>query len=87
MPVFLKCSMKIICVVSLQNLSPALNFGTGSVSWWEVNGFGCRPVYPTNITEELLSGPPRPESVLGCVLNYEHVEVLHASLQIVLAVS
>jgi hypothetical protein len=75
--------------VSLQD-SDVLNLGTGSVSWWEVNGVGCKPTYPTNLTSEVdpdPSRPLRPERVAGCFLDYQYVEVLHAALQCVLAVS
>ncbi|XP_021929486.1 uncharacterized protein LOC110834541 isoform X1 [Zootermopsis nevadensis] len=69
--------------------SDILNLGTGSVSWWEVNGAGCKPSYPTNLTSELdpdPSRPLRPEHVTGCFLDYQYVEVLHAALQCLLAV-
>lgn len=69
--------------------SDVLNLGTGSVSWWEVNGAGCKPTYPTNLTSEVdpdPSRPLRPERVTGCFLDYQYVEVLHAALQCVLAV-
>lgn len=69
---------------NLQN-SDILNLGTGSYSWWQVNGPGCNPVY--NITEPELFRPARPTNVTDCVLNYEVIEVLHASTQCVLAVS
>lgn len=69
--------------------SDILNLGTGSVSWWEVNGAGCKPTYPTNLTLEAdpdPARPPRPERVTGCFLDYQYVEVLHAALQCLLAV-
>ncbi|KAE8751506.1 hypothetical protein FOCC_FOCC001753 [Frankliniella occidentalis] len=78
----------IICFylnIGVDKNGSSLNFGTGCVSWWEVNGFGCRPVYTTNITEDFSCGP-RPESVSGCVLTYEYIEVLHAAIQIIFAV-
>ncbi|KAG8224640.1 hypothetical protein J437_LFUL003074 [Ladona fulva] len=99
----------------------ALNFGTSSVSWWEVNGAGCKPSYaspPVTSTsrptipsfstdsdggtlETVLSShvtldpvgefapyrPLRPTSISGCLLSYEHVEVLHAAINCLLAVS
>ncbi|XP_049814225.1 uncharacterized protein LOC126260853 isoform X1 [Schistocerca nitens] len=68
--------------------SDVLNLGTGSVSWWEVNGAGCKPVYPTNLTAEDTDvfRPLRPEYVPGCFLDYQYVEILHASVQCLLAV-
>lgn len=63
----------------------ALNFGTDSVSWWQSNGFGCRPVY--DVSSEDPIGSLRPVlPVPGCFLNYEYVEVLHAAVQITFAV-
>ncbi|XP_071440667.1 sodium/potassium-transporting ATPase subunit beta-1-interacting protein 4 [Hetaerina americana] len=107
----------------------ALNMGTGSTSWWEVNGAGCHPSYasPSPTTspppspstffplyatgdqsedgssapfETVLPSvvtlsdvkddfapyrPLRPSSVTGCLLQYEHVEVLHAAIHCLLA--
>ena len=54
---------------------------------YQVNGPGCRPVYPSNLTSVDPFRPLRRERVLGCVLDYVHVETLHAGLQCVLAVS
>lgn len=68
----------------LQN-SDILNLGTGSVSWFEVNGYGCRPVYPTNITAEdpyLI----RPDRVEDCLLEYHIMEIVHSGVQCFLAV-
>lgn len=68
--------------------SGILNLGTGSVSWFEVNGYGCRPSYPTNGTEADPTVPPRPEQpVPGCLLDYTIVEIIQAGLQCLLAVS
>ncbi|KAJ9586862.1 hypothetical protein L9F63_019544 [Diploptera punctata] len=61
--------------------SDILNLGTGSVSWWEVNGSGCKPSYPTNLTiaeDPDPFRPLRPEHVTGCFLDYQYVEVVHA---------
>ncbi|XP_046384452.1 sodium/potassium-transporting ATPase subunit beta-1-interacting protein [Ischnura elegans] len=105
----------------------ALNMGTGSASWWEVNGSGCRPSYasppttpsppPSTFFPSYATGehsddigtapietvlpsvvtlpdpkedfapyrPLRPSSVTGCLLQYEHVEVLHAAIHCLLA--
>ncbi|XP_030371121.1 sodium/potassium-transporting ATPase subunit beta-1-interacting protein isoform X5 [Scaptodrosophila lebanonensis] len=61
-----------------------LNMGTGSVSWFEVNGFGCNPTYSMNITEDPFR-PTRPERVDGCLLDYALVEVVHSVVQCSLA--
>ncbi|XP_063219548.1 sodium/potassium-transporting ATPase subunit beta-1-interacting protein isoform X2 [Bacillus rossius redtenbacheri] len=68
--------------------SDVLNLGTGSASWWEVNGAGCRPVYSTNLTltEPYPFRPIRPEQVTGCVLEYQYIETLHAAVQCFFAV-
>ncbi|XP_067008656.2 uncharacterized protein NKAIN [Anabrus simplex] len=72
----------------LDKNSDVLNLGTGSISWWESNGAGCKPVYSSNLTSEDPDPfrPLRPDIVIGCVLEYQYVEVLHAALQCVLAV-
>ncbi|XP_055538114.1 sodium/potassium-transporting ATPase subunit beta-1-interacting protein isoform X3 [Wyeomyia smithii] len=65
--------------------SDLLNLGTGSVSWFEVNGYGCKPTYPMNITSEDPYRPVRPERVDGCLLDYHIVEIVQSSLQCALA--
>lgn len=67
--------------------SDILNFDTGSVSWFESNGPGCKPIYPTNSTLENPFRPIRPERVDGCFVEYPIVEVVHSGVQNVLAVS
>uniref|UniRef100_A0A4Y0BKX7 Sodium/potassium-transporting ATPase subunit beta-1-interacting protein n=1 Tax=Anopheles funestus TaxID=62324 RepID=A0A4Y0BKX7_ANOFN len=66
--------------------SDLLNLGTGSVSWFEENGYGCRPTYPTNITSEDPYRPVRPEKVDGCLVEYHIVEVVHSGIHCALAV-
>uniref|UniRef100_A0A182QYN6 Sodium/potassium-transporting ATPase subunit beta-1-interacting protein n=1 Tax=Anopheles farauti TaxID=69004 RepID=A0A182QYN6_9DIPT len=66
--------------------SDLLNLGTGSVSWFEENGYGCRPTYPTNVTSEDPYRPVRPEKVEGCLLEYHIVEVVHSGVHCALAV-
>ncbi|XP_021698663.1 sodium/potassium-transporting ATPase subunit beta-1-interacting protein isoform X2 [Aedes aegypti] len=65
--------------------SDLLNLGTGSVSWFEVNGYGCKPTYPMNITSEDPYRPVRPERVDGCLLDYHIVEITHSGVQCALA--
>uniref|UniRef100_A0A336LU54 Sodium/potassium-transporting ATPase subunit beta-1-interacting protein n=1 Tax=Culicoides sonorensis TaxID=179676 RepID=A0A336LU54_CULSO len=70
-----------------RDTSDILNLGTGSVSWFEVNGYGCRASYSTNNTLEIdVFKPPRPEQVDGCLLDYYIVEVIQAGLQCLLAI-
>jgi sodium/potassium-transporting ATPase subunit beta-1-interacting protein len=61
--------------------------GTGSVSWFESNAPGCKPIFKTNITLEDPFRPIRPDRVDGCLLDYPIVEVILSSVQMFLAVS
>ncbi|KAH8411043.1 hypothetical protein KR222_009931 [Zaprionus bogoriensis] len=70
-------------VGSLDRDGDLLNMGTGSVSWFEANGYGCKPSY--NITAEDPFRPPRPERVEDCLLDYTLVEVIHSGVQCALA--
>ncbi|KAL9913511.1 sodium/potassium-transporting ATPase subunit beta-1-interacting protein isoform 2-T8 [Glossina fuscipes fuscipes] len=72
-------------VGTLDKDSDLLNLGTGSVSWFEVNGYGCKPTYPTNFTSEDPYRPIRPERVDDCLLTYDLVEVIHSGVQCALA--
>lgn len=66
--------------------SDVLNLGTGSFSWWHINGPGCKASYD-GLTEPEISRPVRPSNVTGCILEYEVIEVLHAGTQCLLAVT
>ncbi|XP_073811237.1 sodium/potassium-transporting ATPase subunit beta-1-interacting protein isoform X1 [Musca autumnalis] len=72
-------------VGTLDRDSDLLNLGTGSVSWFEVNGYGCKPTYNTNITSEDPFRPIRPERVDDCLLTYDIVEVVHSGVQCIFA--
>ncbi|XP_037888367.1 sodium/potassium-transporting ATPase subunit beta-1-interacting protein isoform X2 [Glossina fuscipes] len=72
-------------VGTLDKDSDLLNLGTGSVSWFEVNGYGCKPTYPTNFTSEDPYRPIRPERVDDCLLTYDLIEVIHSGVQCALA--
>ncbi|XP_075233679.1 sodium/potassium-transporting ATPase subunit beta-1-interacting protein [Lycorma delicatula] len=65
-----------------------LNLGTGSVSWWESNGPGCKASFLGNLTslEETPWRPPRPDVVTGCFVYYHHLEAFQAVLHAFLAV-
>jgi len=71
---------------------------TGSQSWWRRNGYGCRAeaVFTDNSTVQ----PPAPSQqavaapdgfvgtmIVGCIISYEYIEVLHAGVQCILVVS
>ena len=83
-------------VGSLDREEDVLSLGTNSFSWWLANGYGCRPVYYHNISNELIIDamerngnayhPLRPSEVNGCLMEYYYVEVIHAGVQVVLAV-
>lgn len=68
--------------------SDILNLGTGSVSWWESNGPGCKPVFLANLTtlEQAPWRPLRPSYVTDCLIEYHHLEVLQASFHVVLSI-
>ncbi|XP_011171012.1 uncharacterized protein LOC105203802 isoform X1 [Solenopsis invicta] len=84
--VWLGWNIFIICfylnVGILDRDSDILNLGTGSFSWWYVNGPGCKAVY--DVTEPELFRPARPTNVTDCVLDYEVIEILHAATQCLL---
>lgn len=57
--------------------SGLLALGTGSVSWWEVNGWGCRVRWGDVDGSSWL----RPVEVEGCLMHYAHIEALHGAIQ------
>ncbi|KAG8188101.1 hypothetical protein JTE90_002455 [Oedothorax gibbosus] len=61
-----------------------LNMGTGSRSWWLVNGVGCIPLYNTTHDDPFTF--PTPTTVEGCAVEYFYIEAVQASLQCILAV-
>jgi len=71
-----------------------LNMATDSESWWVRNGYGCRvdAVYTDNRTSQLstqtaaAAGSYVGTTIVGCIISYEYIEVLHAGLQCVLVV-
>ncbi|XP_032570044.1 uncharacterized protein LOC6618898 isoform X2 [Drosophila sechellia] len=70
-------------VGQLNRDSDLLNLGTGSVSWFEANGYGCKPTY--NMAADDTFRPQRPERVEGCLLDYPLVEITHSGVQCALA--
>ena len=83
----------------LQEDISVLNMATASQSWWRRNGYGCRadavfmhhnataqPASPSQQTvaaAESLVGT----TIVGCIVTYEYIEVLHAGVQCLLVVS
>ncbi|XP_076456371.1 uncharacterized protein LOC143290741 [Babylonia areolata] len=67
-----------------------LTIGTESKSWWLEHGIGCEVTNDTweaSPAEQAKSSRPIPpeEFVQGCVLHYYYVEVIHAAVQVLLA--
>jgi len=68
-----------------------------SRSWWVRNGFGCHAdsLFADNVTalssvtteSGLAAASYVSTTIAGCIISYEYVEVLHASLQCLLVVS
>ncbi|XP_054268255.1 sodium/potassium-transporting ATPase subunit beta-1-interacting protein-like isoform X1 [Macrosteles quadrilineatus] len=87
------CSWNIFVVCFYLNLfgldkdSDLLSLGTGSVSWWETGGPGCKPVFLAN---QSLEGEPwrplRPDFVTDCLLRYDHLEAGQAILHLLTSV-
>lgn len=75
------------CVLYVQD-SDWLSLGTGSVSWWESNGPGCKPQFLANLsTLEVLPWLPlRPDSVSGCLILYHYLEAAQAVFHLILGV-
>ena len=95
---FILLQIYIFCYFLVQEDISVLNMATGSSSWWKRNGHGCHAdVVFTNVTTVQPSSPT-PHTVaatssffgttiVGCIIGYEYVEVLHSGLQCVLVVS
>ncbi|XP_022653169.1 uncharacterized protein LOC111258908 isoform X1 [Varroa jacobsoni] len=60
-----------------------LNLGTGSRSWFEINGLGCKAMFEANTPDEL-AGFTKPASVDGCLVEYYYVESAQAAIQMFL---
>ncbi|KAI8438309.1 hypothetical protein MSG28_010881 [Choristoneura fumiferana] len=60
-----------------------LSLYTGSISWWEGNGWGCQPVW----SEDDGPGSWRPTRVDGCFLKWDHVELTQSAVAAFLAVT
>lgn len=61
---------------------------TGSISWWQTNGPGCKVIFLANhstIDDPL--EPLKPDFISGCIVEYQYVEIVQAGLQAILAVS
>lgn len=82
----IQIEIRISFEIYLQLNSDILNLGTGSISWFEINGYGCKATYSTNLTAEDHFTLVRPEKVEGCLLDYTIVEIIHASIQLILLV-
>ncbi|CAK1544611.1 unnamed protein product [Leptosia nina] len=72
--VFLICYYLNVGVLNRE--SGLLSLGTGSISWWESNGWGCQPVWG----EVNSPGTWRPDRVDGCFFPWYHVELAQSSI-------
>ncbi|XP_050670685.1 uncharacterized protein LOC126969355 [Leptidea sinapis] len=70
-------------VGTLDRENGLLSLGTGSVSWWESNGWGCQPVWGE------VDGPGtwRPARVDGCFFQWHHVELAQSIVAALLTVA
>lgn len=66
-----------------------MSLGAGSVSWWETNGPGCKPLFLSNNSgiETAPWQPLRPDLVTGCAISYYKLEAAQATIHFILAVS
>ncbi|XP_050521938.1 sodium/potassium-transporting ATPase subunit beta-1-interacting protein [Daktulosphaira vitifoliae] len=65
-----------------------MSLGAESVSWWESNGPGCKIFFYPNHTgiEEDAIKTVRPDLITGCVVDYQKIEMIQATLQILFAI-
>lgn len=71
----------------LDRESGVLSLGTGSVSWWEANGWGCQAKWddPDNVSNPGEGTWLRPIRVEGCLVHWAQVEVVQSALGAVFA--
>lgn len=69
----------------LNKESSILNMGTGSKSWWETHGIGCKSSFNFSGIPEEQHYFPLPTTVEGCILQYYYVECIQAGIQCFLA--
>ncbi|XP_038052127.1 sodium/potassium-transporting ATPase subunit beta-1-interacting protein 3-like isoform X2 [Patiria miniata] len=87
--IFIICLYLEAGVLTLEKNGNILSMGTGSDSWWLTHGFGC--VVKTRSTTTIVEGTTTVVederlSVTGCVLDGRYTEVIHAGVQILLAI-
>ncbi|XP_014256105.1 uncharacterized protein LOC106670360 isoform X2 [Cimex lectularius] len=65
-----------------------LSLGTGSVSWWEANGPGCKALFLPNQsnTDTQPWHPLKPDLITGCAIPYHHLEAAQAIIHAILAI-
>ena len=79
-------SVLILCISWLQD-SVILHLGTGHRSWWLEHGLGCQVTTNLDNQSSTPQQSPSESDVHGCFLDYYYVEVIHAGVQCLLAVS
>ncbi|XP_022083397.1 sodium/potassium-transporting ATPase subunit beta-1-interacting protein 1-like [Acanthaster planci] len=87
--IFVICLYLEAGVLTLQKNSNILNMGTNANSWWLSHGFGCNVT--TRSTTTFIDSTKVEENdevlaVQGCVLDGRYTEVIHAGVQILLAI-
>lgn len=55
-------------------------------TWWKENSLGCKHINIPNTRWQHLNSPAQ-VSELGCILEYQYIEILHSALQLFLSVS
>ncbi|VDH88698.1 Hypothetical predicted protein [Mytilus galloprovincialis] len=86
--VFVICLYLEVGVLSRNKDLYILNIGTKNKSWWLEHGIGCRITNTSWLDSSPTdsSRPIPPEDVVeGCLLDYYYVEVIHAGVQVLLA--
>lgn len=88
--IFVICLYLEVGVLNRDREMDILSIGTKSKSWWLEHGIGCKIVNDTWVQTVSSDGgrmiPPE-EFVEGCILAYYYVEVIHAGIQCLLALT
>ncbi|KAL8596998.1 hypothetical protein ACOMHN_050097 [Nucella lapillus] len=88
--IFVICLYMEVGILNRNRERYILTIGTESKSWWLEHGVGCMvtndtwEASPKQSAESSRPIPPE-EFVQGCILNYYYVEVIHAAVQVLLA--
>lgn len=88
--IFVICLYMEVGILNRNRERYILTMGTESKSWWLEHGVGCMVTNQSwQVTAHEAAKASRPippeEFVQGCVLHYYYVEVIHAAVQVLLA--